>query len=428
MVSHITLQTEGPTNAVDAVDDRAARLPDNPPDDRYQVAGAAGDADTEVRCDGLLQHISIELWEQHRSTPLSTSNSSRGSWSSLFNAGSVRQFMSGMQDSLKDGLTTPSEPPTTSTIPVPKVDCISRGPDSPLPRRRAYWRESGLPSPSSVSKSWNEATSPAVKHAVSFSSAGHRRPVVSQTNTRKDAIHEARVVLLDLPAGDKLDAFPAEKITEFMNHVYIYADVLFSWQLFHKRLELLKSVNYTDTAANSEQHGIGMIRPPARVQYGSAAPTHTPPAYTSGVMMAHKRIDAILPKPLKPGERPPPLKAVPGWTDGSQAWRMSTYSFAPPPKTHADVLDPSRKAYETCVASPHCSAQSGVSASSSSAGALSPSGGYSSALTSPISVNTASSSSLNSELLSSFEDSFARHTSSRLSLASSPSSSYTSSA
>ncbi|KAF7354044.1 WD-REPEATS-REGION domain-containing protein [Mycena venus] len=192
--------------------------------------------------------------------PLSTSNSSRGSWSSLFNAGSVRQFMSGMQDSLKDGLTTPSEPPATSTIPVPKVDRISRGPDSPLPRRRAYWRDSGLPSPSSVSKSWNEATSPAVKHAVSFSSAGHRRPVVSRTNTRKDAIHEARVVLLDLPAGDKSDAFPAEKITEFMNHVYIYADVLFSWQLFHKRLELLKSVNYTDTAANGEQHGIGMIR------------------------------------------------------------------------------------------------------------------------------------------------------------------------
>ncbi|KAJ7831185.1 hypothetical protein B0H14DRAFT_2365267 [Mycena olivaceomarginata] len=192
---------------------------------------------------------------------LSTSNSSRGSWSSLFNAGSVRQFMSGMQD-LKDGLTTPSEPPATSTIPVPKVDRISRGPDSPLPRRRAYWRDSGLPSPSAVSKSWNEATSPAVKHAVSFSSADHRRPAFSRTSTRKDVIHEARVVLLDLPTGDKSDAFPAKQITEFMNHVYIYADVLFSWQLFHKRLELLKSVNYADSIVDSAQHGIGicMIR------------------------------------------------------------------------------------------------------------------------------------------------------------------------
>ncbi|KAF8209638.1 hypothetical protein K438DRAFT_1711879 [Mycena galopus ATCC 62051] len=191
---------------------------------------------------------------------LSTSNSSRGSWSSLFNAGSMRQFMAGMQDSLKDGLTTPSEPPATSTIPVPKVDRISRGPDSPLPRRRAYWRDAGLPSPSSVSKSWNEATSPAVKHAVSFSSAGHRRPVLSRTSTQKEAIHEARVVLLDVPAVDKSDPFPPERITDFMNHVYIYADMLFSWQLFHKRLELLKSVNYANIVADSGQHSIGMIR------------------------------------------------------------------------------------------------------------------------------------------------------------------------
>ncbi|KAJ7894421.1 hypothetical protein B0H14DRAFT_3854291 [Mycena olivaceomarginata] len=174
---------------------------------------------------------------------LSTSNSSRGSWSSLFNAGSVRQFMSGMQD-LKDGLTTPSEPPATSTIPVPKVDRISRGPDSPLPRRRAYWRDSGLPSPSAVSKSWKRGDF----------AYGEARCVVF------DTIHEARVVLLDLPTGDKSDAFPAKQITEFMNHVYIYADVLFSWQLFHKRLELLKSVNYADSIADSAQHGIGMIR------------------------------------------------------------------------------------------------------------------------------------------------------------------------
>ncbi|KAJ6467500.1 hypothetical protein C8R47DRAFT_990390 [Mycena vitilis] len=189
--------------------------------------------------------------------PLSTSNSSRGSWSSLFNAGSVRQFI---QDSLKDGLTTPSEPPPSSTIPVPKNDRISRGPDSPLPRRRAYWRDSGLPSPSSVSKSWNETSSPAAKHAVSFSSAGHRRPLFSRMSTSKDAIHEARVVLFDAPGVDKPETFSAEQMTAFQNHVRIYADVLFSWQLFHKRLELLRSVNHADTIADSAQHGIGMIR------------------------------------------------------------------------------------------------------------------------------------------------------------------------
>ncbi|KAF7308677.1 WD-REPEATS-REGION domain-containing protein [Mycena chlorophos] len=53
---------------------------------------------------------------------LSTSGSSRGSWSSLFNAGSVRQFMSGVQDTFM----TPSELPTS--IPVPKSDRFQRGP------------------------------------------------------------------------------------------------------------------------------------------------------------------------------------------------------------------------------------------------------------------------------------------------------------
>ncbi|KAJ7029772.1 hypothetical protein C8F04DRAFT_1115839 [Mycena alexandri] len=192
--------------------------------------------------------------------PLSTSNSSRGSWSSLFNTGNMRQFMTSMGDTLKDGLTTPSEPPTTSTITVPRTDRIIRGPDSPLPRRKGYWRESGLPSPSTVSKSWNEGSSPAMKHAVSFSSAGHRRSVFSRTNTQKDAIHESRVVVFDLPNREKTVTFSAEKMIEFLNHVHIYADVLFSWRLFHKRLELLKSVNHTDTVAGGAEHGIGLLR------------------------------------------------------------------------------------------------------------------------------------------------------------------------
>ncbi|KAK7061329.1 WD-repeats-region domain-containing protein [Favolaschia claudopus] len=194
---------------------------------------------------------------------LSTSTSSRGSWSSLFNTGSVRQFMSGVGDTLKDGLTTPSEPPATSAVPVPKSDRVNRGPDSPLPRRRAYWRESGLPSPSTVSRSWNETMSPSVKQTVSFSSSGHRRPLVSRTNTpnsnSKDAIHEARVVLFEPPI-EKSEAFTSAQMISFMNHVSIYADLLFSWQLFHKRLELLKSVNHADTISDSAQHGIGLAQ------------------------------------------------------------------------------------------------------------------------------------------------------------------------
>ncbi|KAJ7739030.1 hypothetical protein DFH07DRAFT_983862 [Mycena maculata] len=192
---------------------------------------------------------------------LSTSNSSRGSWSSLFNAGSMRQFMSGVQESLKDGLTTPSETPASiSAIPVPKSDRIHRGPDSPLPRRRGYWRDAGLPSPTAVSKSWNDSSSLRMKHAVSFSSAGHRPPAFSRLNASKDAIHEARVVVYDMPVEQEYDAFPAAKKAEFVNHIHIYADLLFSWQLYHKRLELLKSVNHPDAVGEAAQHDLGLIR------------------------------------------------------------------------------------------------------------------------------------------------------------------------
>ncbi|KAJ7644232.1 hypothetical protein FB45DRAFT_897289 [Roridomyces roridus] len=153
----------------------------------------------------------------------------------------------------------------------------------------------------------------------------------------------------------------------------------------------------------------GMIALPAPTS--ETYDEHAPPQYTSGVMMANRRLEAVLPKPLKPGERPSPLKPVPGWTDGSQAWRASTYSFAPPPRTRADVLDPNRAAYESFVASPHRSASSGVVASSSSS--------YFSAPPSPTASSFTSGTSVDSDLLSSFEDTFSRRTSSRLSLYSS---------
>jgi len=42
----------------------------------------------------------------------SSSSGGRASWSSLFNTGSMRQFMSGVQDTLKEGLATPLEMPS----------------------------------------------------------------------------------------------------------------------------------------------------------------------------------------------------------------------------------------------------------------------------------------------------------------------------
>ncbi|KAJ7084577.1 hypothetical protein B0H15DRAFT_386319 [Mycena belliarum] len=245
---------------------RGTLTPKFPPVDYFTISQTSSGANTGRMSPGS------PTWPRLNASPpvtssqptLSTSNSSRGSWSSLFNAGSMRSFMSGVQDSIKDGLTTPSEPPVSagSAIPVPKGDRFLRGPDSPLPRRRGYWRDSGLPSPSSISKSWNDPlTMPIAKHAVSFSSAGHRRSPFSRLNTPRNAIHEARVVVYEVPSErDRSEAFPAEKIAEFLNHVHIYADLLFSWQLFHKRLELLKSVSRYDAAPESAQHGIGLMR------------------------------------------------------------------------------------------------------------------------------------------------------------------------
>lgn len=71
---------------------------------------------------------------------LSSSNSSRGSWSSLFNSGSMRQFMSNVQDNIRDGLTTPLEMPVSPPkggIPVPQSGAaksvrVQNVPESPV--------------------------------------------------------------------------------------------------------------------------------------------------------------------------------------------------------------------------------------------------------------------------------------------------------
>ncbi|KAJ7095764.1 hypothetical protein B0H15DRAFT_826962 [Mycena belliarum] len=169
--------------------------------------------------------------------------------------------------------------------------------------------------------------------------------------------------------------------------------------------------NTRSLAVLQREYDMPPLPPRTSETYDELAPRapRPPPVileYTSGVMMANRRLEAVLPKALKPGEPVPPLKPIPGWTDGSQAWRASTYSFAPPPRTRADILDPNRAAYQSFVASPHRSAASGVTASAAPDSPPSP--------TAPSCSSVASSA--NSELLSSFENSFTRRTSSRLSL------------
>ena len=45
---------------------------------------------------------------------------------------------------------------------------------------------------------------------------------------------------------------------QFKLNIYAYAELLFRWQLFHKRLELLKVVGRQDgLTSNAEPHRIG---------------------------------------------------------------------------------------------------------------------------------------------------------------------------
>ncbi|KAK7048487.1 hypothetical protein R3P38DRAFT_1867416 [Favolaschia claudopus] len=170
--------------------------------------------------------------------------------------------------------------------------------------------------------------------------------------------------------------------------------------------------NTRSLAVLQREIGLAALPPSTSETYDELCPRappapYVPPPYTSGVMMAARRIEAILPKPLAPGERPPPLAPTLGWTDGSQAWRAHVYSFAAPPQSRADVIDPNRAAYQSCVASPHRS-NAGVMAESTSSSS-------SSGSTSSFSSSSPRSAASSSSLLSSFEDSFARRTSSRLS-------------
>lgn len=80
------------------------------------------------------------------------------------------------------------------------------------------------------------------------------------------------------------------------------------------------------------------------------------PEYNSGIMMAGRFISSLCPPPAKPyvgRHRPPPVprEPVPGWTDGSNAWRASVYSLSPPqsPAYPAEL----NKVYGSLTASPH---------------------------------------------------------------------------
>lgn len=115
---------------------------------------------------------------------LSSSSSSRGSWSSLFHAGSVRQLVGGGQDPSKERGSDVQMPMRSSlsstTITVPN-DRRQYGPDM-ISRRRSN-HERTAPLPLAPAKSWPEPPVPSPNvPTTTFFSAGHgpRRSTFSQ--------------------------------------------------------------------------------------------------------------------------------------------------------------------------------------------------------------------------------------------------------
>lgn len=140
-------------------------------------------------------------------TTLASSTSSRGSWSSLFNTGTMRQFMTGVQDSFKDGLSTPDLILTPLSIaelsipPIIKVENANPEVLSPGPKRKRQSKDSNVYTLPSVttSKSRNEAPL-SIKATPSSSSAGHRRsPLVQVIDPNNTNTKYRRVLVFDPP-------------------------------------------------------------------------------------------------------------------------------------------------------------------------------------------------------------------------------------
>ncbi|KAG2364093.1 hypothetical protein BDR07DRAFT_1355525 [Suillus spraguei] len=190
---------------------------------------------------------------------LSMSNSSRGSWSSLFNAGSMRQFMSGVQESIStplyiDALQLPMRTPMPIPSPLPGSESagsvVLRLPNIDTPRRS---KMSTLMSP--VSKSWSDTPvlstfAPTVPPSLAVHG---RRPTFSQVIGPKQVIHEKRLVIKKEYIEEKPAAYDQQILAQYKCHVLAYAEMLFRWQLLNKRLELLKSAKLTTFHANNRE-------------------------------------------------------------------------------------------------------------------------------------------------------------------------------
>ncbi|PCH41343.1 hypothetical protein WOLCODRAFT_100364 [Wolfiporia cocos MD-104 SS10] len=176
------------------------------------------------------------IWSQASQSPtfqpvapaMDSPTSSKGSWSSLFNANSMRQIVTG--------------PKYRMSIPIHENVRIGR--DSPSPSAGRSRDSSAQPTPSTT-KSWAEALTPAAGSTVTFTSAAHsRRPTFSQVvMSQHVALNTKRVVIkLKQEIRPPLGVFQSSVRIQLLCHILVYAELLLAWELPLKRAELLKAV------------------------------------------------------------------------------------------------------------------------------------------------------------------------------------------
>ena len=127
----------------------------------------------------------------------SSAASSRASWSSLFGTNTMRQFMSGVQDTLKEGLSTPESTPLPileNPIPLPPATAPKSNTPTPEPsfssgmesgigarrgKREVPRKESSQNTPTltltAPPSSWNEMVPRPLRLSTSSSVTGQRR-------------------------------------------------------------------------------------------------------------------------------------------------------------------------------------------------------------------------------------------------------------
>ncbi|KAJ4472627.1 hypothetical protein J3R30DRAFT_3708599 [Lentinula aciculospora] len=223
------------------------------------------------------------------SGPFSTS--SRGSWSSLFSNG--RNLMLNAPQLTSHDATVTSKPlssvqsppfnsPSRIAVPVNKSTNINHNRPSSggraLQLQQGRWpsespsqttwqiRYQGSTSPHvtpphTASKSWNEPLAKPKEAALSFSSTGHvHRRTFSQVASAANGSGKKQVIVFeDVPQEDlNPPAYSEEDLALLFGHVHFYAEMLFRWELHHKRAEFLKSITIAGDESTLREFDFGL--------------------------------------------------------------------------------------------------------------------------------------------------------------------------